>query len=618
MQLADVVFPQNIHYLTYAVAEEIKGELKEGQLVIAPIKGKEKTGLLIRLYNAESSSNFNNELKQLKEIITPAPVFHPPMLKLLNWMTEYYLCNHGVALKAMLFDELLKKPARPVKRLKIPEPVNINIDKPSSIDRLIRFICKDSGFKSTLYMASTEQEEILLSETAIKHFDTALIIAPEIEDAEILYSHLYRIFPEEICLYHSKLSFSRRYESIKGILSGKYRCIVGTRSIVFVPVRASLIIVTREHSFSYKQEESPRVNARDVAVMRAFIEGIPVVLSSITPSSETYLNCIKRKYKLIRSSLKKRTPQVQVIHTRKEKEIAPYLSRRVAESMKKHLKEGVLGIIHRLGYSMIKCEECSEVLSCPVCSRPVMLHKQGILLCHHCGRREKLLDSCPNCGSHRLEYFGAGKERIQEAIDKLIKTTGELSEEVLDEKKQTIVVGTLSKKGLRSSRFSLIAFLNPDIMLNQPDIKSIERLMQEIFSIKELLNENGVIQLQTSFPWHPVFDFLKKWHYELFLKYLLSERKKLNLPPYVKTILIDVISNNPESMEDFYDRIAELNLPALGPFTELRRKKEVLVIRIIIMKQNIKLARELAKEIIMEAEKKALSYKIDVEPVRIG
>ncbi len=618
MYLADVVFPQNIQYLTYRVPEKLKETLKEGQLVTAPIKGREKVGLLIKVYSADGSSDFNSALKPLNGIFESDPIFHPPLIKLLNWMSEYYLSNHGIALKSMLFDEIVRKPSRSAKKTIIPEPVNINIEKPSSIDRLIKAICKERGFKSTLYMAHSEQEEILLSETAIRQFDTALILSPEIEDAEILFGHLYRIFPDEVCLYHSKLPFSRRYESINGFLKGRFRVIVGTRSIVFTPARVSLIIVTREHSFSYKQEESPRVNTRDVAVMRAFLEGIPVVLSSVTPSSETYLNFIKGKYKIVRSSYEKPPPLIQVINTRKEKEIAPYLTRRVVDSMKKHLKDGVLGIIQRLGYSMIRCEECNEVISCSICSRPLMLHKQRLLLCHHCGRSEKLPDSCPNCGSHILEYFGAGMERIQEAIDKLFTTTGKLSEQVLDEGKQTILVGTLSKKGLRRSRFSLIAFLNPDIMLNQPDIKSMERLVQEVFSLRELLKERGVIQLQTTLPWHPVFDFLRKWDQESFLKSVLSKRKKLNLPPYAKTILVEAISKNMKDVENLYEWASEKNLPAIGPLNELRKKKEVFVIKVIIMKKTMKAAHCIAMQLISEIKRRRLSYRVDVEPIKIG
>ncbi len=617
MHLADVVFPLNLHLLTYSVPEALVKELKEGMLVKAPLKGKERIGLVVKLYEGKSKDSPEN-LRPLKGVLTEMPLYPPSMIGLLNWISEYYISSEGTAFKCMFFNELVKGPARRPKRPKEPEQVELSLQSPESVNSLKRALKEERGYQCLLYMAKAKEEEFLLLAEVLRTKERALIMAPEIEDAELIFGYLHRLFLGDVCLYHSRMSLSGRQESLKGFLTNRFRFMVGTRSVVFVPLKPSIIIITGEHSYSYKQEEAPRVNARDVAVMRGFLEKIPVVLTSLTPSSESYLNCVKGKYRLISSSLKKPTPRLQIINTRRQNEMAPNLTKPVLEGMKKNLSEGVLAIIQRLGYSMIRCEDCYEVLTCPVCSRPLVLHKQEGLLCHHCGKKQALTDSCPNCGSHRLEFYGAGKERVVEAIESLIAPDGKLSKEALDETKQTIVVGTFSKRGLRRSRFSLIAFLNPDIMLNQPDIKSTERLLQEVFSFRELLNDNGTLQIQTSYPWHPVFKYLKTWDYLSFVRHQLSERKKLKLPPFVKTILIEVLSKKQEELKKLKALLSDKDIPTVGPLKVIRRKKEVSLVKIIIMKESIKEAREVAKEIIDHLEKRALSYRVDVEPVKIG
>ncbi|RMG75086.1 MAG: primosomal protein N' [Nitrospirae bacterium] len=613
MLFADVVFAQNLHYLTYTVPDHLRNRLQEGQLVKAPLRGHIKVGLVMRLHKSREPLT-KEKFKPVAGLFSESTLYHPPLLKLLNWLTEYYLTNHGTAFKSMFFKELIKKPKRPkTVKDRTDETLMAETAPPSSLIRLIREIKGSRGFRALTYMEKTEKEDLLLCKEAMANEKKLIVLAPEIEDAELLYDYLRALYPDRVCLYHSRLSLSSRHDSISGILEGRYNTIVGTRSVVFTPFKASLIIITKEHSLSYRQEESPRFNARDVAVMRGYLEGIPVILTSLTPSAETYLNCLRGKYHLVRSTLTRKKPRIQVINQKKCLQPAPYITDKLFHLIKQKEDKGVLAIIQRTGYAMVGCDDCEELIRCPHCKKALMLHKGEGLLCHGCGRANPVPDTCPNCGGHRLGFYGAGTERVKEELEKIISRKN-LKEKELDSPEHSLLVGTLSKRGLRKSKFSLIAFLNPDIMLNQPYLKSTERLIQEIFSLAELLRSDGTLFLQTYMPWHPVFKSIRNWDYEDFLKRTLIERKRLKLPPYSKTIVVEAHSENLEPLEELKDWISSLDIPLIGPYREERKKKGIYVIKNIIIKDTMRSAQQEAKTLIEELTKRKIACRVEIEP----
>ena len=619
MLLADLVFPQNLEPLTYSVPTDVEERLCKGQLVYAPLKNKKKIALVLNLYRAdrETLPVEASKVKPIAAICDDVPAFHNALVELLKWVADYYVSSFGNAFKSMLFKELLKRP----KKLKRAIPLKKGTCKldvqPDSFPRLIETVEHSGGYKTIIYHAQKEAEEIVLSAELAERNQNAIILAPEIEDAEIIYTELLKRLPDRVCLYHSELKPSERYETLSGIKEGRYTIVVGTRSVVFVPIRPKIIIVTREHSLSYKQEESPRINARDTAVMRGYLEDVPVVLTTITPSTESYFNVLKKKYIYIQSINKRSFPRVSLVRLGKTPEIAPYITEPLYRRLKEHHKEGFLLIIQRLGYSMIRCEDCNELVNCPKCLRPMMYHRSsGKLLCHHCGQSSSVLEVCPACSGHRLTHYGAGTERIAHEVRKL--TNAEIREKK-DEANlypgHTTLVGTLSRKGIRCSLFSSMAFLNPDIMLNQPYLKSTERFVQELYSLKESLREDGVLILQTYLPWHDVYKSIKNWNYMEFLKKTLRKRKELSLPPYRKIILIELKSKKPGTLHSYIERAKKRNAATVGPYMEEVSGKSVWTMKIILKGSRTENLHKICRKLLEEINSKELSVRVDVDPV---
>ncbi|NOX21169.1 MAG: primosomal protein N' [Nitrospirae bacterium] len=619
MLLADVVFPQNLDELTYQVPDELSGSIKPGQLIIAPLKSKDRVSIVLRLYDANESDLpvKPSRIKPLRGLFDSRVYFHDALIELMQWIKEYYLCNAGSAFKSMFFREIIKKPKRTKPGKATPKTRwNLQLIE-SGFESFFKSFKGTTGFRTLLYHASSEAEELSLSIHLAEQTGRALVLTPEIEDAESIYQELQKRIPDRVCLYHSGLKPSERYDSIRGLLDGRYSVVIGTRSVVFAPFKPDVIVLTREHSLHYKQEEAPRVNVRDTAVMRGYLEEVPVVLTSITPSTESYFNVLRRKYQYISSSLDRGFPKVNIIRLGKVPEVAPYITEPLYAYLKRNADRGFLLIIQRLGYSMILCDDCEECIVCNKCMRPVMLHKSsGMLLCHNCGNRMQIPNSCTNCGGHNLSHYGAGTERIAEFVKELTSEDMEQKINIKEEnQEQTILVGTLKRKGIRGSRFGCIAFLNPDIMLNQPYLKSTERFVQEIFSLKELLKDDGLLIMQTSLPWHNVYKSIKGWNYMEFLKKTMIKRKELSLPPYERIILIELRARDVQLLNEKMELIEKYNFLVIGPYRDETSRDRGFVLKILAKGSRKSKLQNRCKALLGEFRNIPVSVKVDVDPV---
>ncbi|NOY40164.1 MAG: hypothetical protein GXO95_08080, partial [Nitrospirae bacterium] len=526
MHLCDIVFPQNLPPLTYSVPEKLRPSVKAGMMVLAPLRGKIKKGVVLRHYPS-GSGTFKGRLNEILEIVMPA--YSPAMTELLDWSTDYYITNHGTMLKSMPFKEILKAARRPRHR----PPAAFEFTPPLPSEEETDFINEISTsvqkgvYRTFLYHAPGDEHESGFVLRLLQGIRSALILAPEVRDAELLYS-LLRGLPDgsRVCAYHGEMKRTERYDSIEGIYSGRYDIVVGTRPVVFAPLFSpSVIIVTKEHNTAYKQEESPKYHGRDVAVMRGFIEKIPVVLTSVTPSVESCYNSFNKKYILLSQKERVAGPAVSLIQLRKAKTVAPFLSVKLLNSLKTAISKserpaGAMVVIQRRGYSMLKCDDCEEIEMCAECQIPLVVHRGEGLVCHLCGYSKEIPHACSRCGSFKLSHFGAGTERIEEELKKhlainVIRQDSDISRksktkkqepesvnassEVLipDSTARHIVVGTLKARRIPQKSLDIIAFLNPDLLLNLPEVRAPEKLVQEIYSLRGLLSEKGRLLLQT-------------------------------------------------------------------------------------------------------------------------
>ncbi len=656
MHLCDIVFPQNLPPLTYSVPEKLHPSVKAGMMVLAPLRGKIKKGIVLRHYPS-GSGTFKGRLNEIIEIVMPA--YSPAMTELLDWSTDYYITNHGTMLKSTPFKEILKTARKPRHR----PPAVFNFDPPLPSEEEPDFINEISTsvrkgvYRTFLYHAPGDEHETGFVLRLLQGIRSALILAPEVRDAELLYS-LLRGLPDgnRVCAYHGEMKRTERYDSIEGIYAGRYNIVVGTRPVVFAPLFSpSVIIVTNEHNTAYKQEQSPRYHGRDVAVMRGFIEKIPVVLTSVSPSVESCYNSFNNRYTLLRQRERVAGPAVSLIQLRKAKTVAPFLSVKLLNGLRAAINKsatpaGAMVVIQRRGYSMLKCDDCEEIEMCAQCRTPLVVHRGEGLVCHLCGYSKDIPRLCSRCGSFKLSHFGAGTERIEEELKKHLginvvrqdsdiskkSKTGSQEPETVnrppkpvktssevallpDSTARHIVVGTLKARRVPKKSLDIIAFLNPDLLLNLPEVRAPEKLVQEIYSLKGLLSDKGRLLLQTEIPWHPVYKYLRNWDYMGFIKDELKVRKENTMPPYTKLATLCIYTNDDTFTTDrLSDTIRKScgRIEAIGPVRITPKIKGYSsCFQVILRDMNRQVLKECAKSVKKVIENAGMTLRIDVDPV---
>ncbi len=334
---------------------------------------------------------------------------------------------------------------------------------------------------------------------------SAVLLVPEIGLTPAVAADLHQIFGDEVAILHSALSDRERAEQWHRIKRGEARMVVGTRSAVFAPVAdLALIIVDEEHDSSYKQEETPRYHARDVAVMRAKMANAVVVLGSATPSLESYFNAKKNKYALVElpDRVEQRPlPEVEILDMRQEFQETGHeqvISRKLAAEIKERLdrKEQVMVLLNRRGYSpVVLCRTCGKKLECQNCAIALTHHKrEHKMVCHYCGYTAPVPKACVHCGSEYVYFLGTGSEKLEELlhgmfpqarIARLDRDTVRSHEDferalnALNEGELDLLVGTqMIAKGHDIHGVTLVGVVGADVALGLPDFRAAERTFQ--------------------------------------------------------------------------------------------------------------------------------------------
>ncbi len=435
----------------------------------------------------------------------------------------------------------------------------------------------DRGFSSYLLWGVTGSGKTLVYlkaiEEAVRRGRRALFLVPEIALTLWPARHLIYRFPGRVAIMHSALTEAERFDTWQRIVREEVDVVVGTRSALFVPIkRLGIIVVDEEHDPSYKQEESPRYNARDCALMLAKTLGAVVLLGSATPSAETFYNARKGRIKLLR--LEKRItgaslPHIELVDMSREK--GRLLSRRLEELMKDCLSRGeqVMLFLNRRGFSnFLLCRHCGHVPRCPNCSVSLTLHrKERLLRCHYCEFSKEVPGFCPGCGGYNMGLPGAGTERLEEEVKKLFpdvepvridrdtvrgrKTLSELMGRV-ESGKARILLGTqMLSKGHNFPDITLVGVVSADVSLNIADFRSAERTFQLLLQTAGRAGRDGrpaQVVVQTFMPDHPCFRYLKNHDYEGFLKEELLARKDACYPPYCRLAILRVEGTSEEKV----------------------------------------------------------------------
>ncbi len=400
-----------------------------------------------------------------------------------------------------------------------------------------------------------------------------LLLVPEISLTPLLVSRLERIAPGQVAALHSGMKNSEREASWEAVRTGKARLVVGVRSGVFAPVPdLGLIVVDEEHDPSFRQEDTPSYNARDVAVKRGQLEGVPVVLGSATPSFESWHNSSTGKYKL--TVLPDRVtpspdPELILVDMSEPDQLDPdnpSLSKTLMGEIEGVIQRGeqAMLFLNRRGFApFLLCMECREAIPCPNCSVTLTYHSGPAVVCHYCGHREKPPDSCPLCSGTAIEPVGAGTQRVEKilaekfpgaAIDRMDRDAlgkpGALEAIYgrMDAGETDILVGTqMLAKGHDFPRVTLAGILSAEQALDIPDFRSAERTFQIITQVSGRAGrgkKRGKVVVQTYSPNHYAVTSALSGDYDSFFEAEKLLRQQLGYPPFGRLgrIVVDGIS----------------------------------------------------------------------------
>ena len=450
--------------------------------------------------------------------------------------------------------------------------------------------------------------------TALARGKTAIVLVPEISLTPQTVERFKSRFAETqemVAVLHSHLSEGERHDEWHKINAGRARIVVGARSAVFAPLEnLGLIVVDEEHETSYKQEDAPRYHARDVAVVRAKLEGCTVLLGTATPSLESYHNAMQGKYRLLKLTQRVdncQMPLMRIVDLRQERrkeKVAAILSEKLRAAITARLekREQTILFLNRRGFSTsLLCSNCGEARDCPNCSVALTFHRGAArLTCHLCGHTAAVPKKCPACSQDALIYSGFGTEKVEANVAQLFPdaTVRRMDADTMSRKdayretlhafragKIDILVGTqMIAKGLHFPNVTLVGIINADLALHMPDFRAGERTFQLLTQVAGRAGRGetpGAVFVQTYTPFSPSIQFARHHDFAGYFEQELEFRERCDFPPFKHVILITVRSAHEAraklSAETIARRLKEalppefiLNAPAPAPLEKLQ------------------------------------------------
>jgi len=415
-----------------------------------------------------------------------------------------------------------------------------------------------------------------------------LVLLPEISLTPQLEERFRKRFANPIAVSHSGLNSTQRLQAWLGMQQDRYSILLGTRSALFVPLkRPGLIILDEEHDTSFKQQEGFRYSTRDVALVRAKMLNIPVIMGSATPSLESLHNAAKKRYHLLhlpQRAGRAVAPELCLIDIRNKKMhegLSEALLREIGKTLVR--KEQVLLFLNRRGFApVLTCHRCGWVARCQRCDANLVIHHQaGILRCHHCASEQKLPAHCQSCQATEILPLGAGTERVEMALQqyypqqevvRLDRDTtqrkGALENYLkkISHRQAEIIIGTqMLAKGHHFPGVTLVAILDVDSGLFSIDYRAGERLAQLITQVAGRAGraeKPGRVLLQTRHPDHPLLTVLLQRGYREFAETALVERAQAQLPPYSYQALFRAAAADAARSQVFLETLVKLTQQA--------------------------------------------------------
>lgn len=547
---------------SYRIPEDMV--LHVGDPVLVPFgRGKKKAYVL----SIQERVCFPEEkIKDIDSVLDKEFSVEEELLSLAVWMSREYGTGLNQCLKTVIpVKKKVKKRGKPTELLWKAEdaPLSLTKEQANVLEGIKLAFSK--GEKAALLFGVTGSGKtevyLKLMEEIIRKGKEVIFLIPEISLSFQTRSRIEKRFPGLVSVLHSKMSQGERAESMEKCRSGEVKILMGPRSALFAPFsNLGLIIMDEEQDRSYKSEQAPRYETRDVIRKRGELSSCPVLFGSATPSVQLFSEVEKGKlpcFCLHNRAVEGSTlPKMQVVDMRKELEegnrsiFSRVLERKIQERLDRG--EQVMLFMNRRGYApFVSCRKCGEALRCPHCDVSLNLHKNGILQCHYCGYQTNLPKICPNCKSKYLAAFGTGTEKLESICHSIFPKAGILRmdrdstgkkgkyEEILQafsEEKADILLGTqMIVKGHDFQKVTLVGIIAVDQILLDSDFQAGEWAYQLITQVSGRAGRGeraGEVLIQSYQPDHPLLELALKQDYLSFYKEEKNYRKRLSYPPF--------------------------------------------------------------------------------------
>jgi len=660
-RIIEVLLPLSFnHGFSYFLPEIL--EVKIGDVVKVPFRNTQIYGVV----NSLISIDQNLDHKKIKTIINKNDILSidPKLLEFIKWVAAYNLVPIGAVIKltiAILNSDKTKKFQAPKKLInQIINPNTFNLksllnEQKIAADFLIKKI--DEKKHSVILLdgvtgsGKTEVYFAAIAKILEKKHGQILILLPEIALTSQLTSRFESQFGFAPNLWHSKITPSKKRDIFKGIIDGEIKILIGARSALFLPFKElSLIIIDEEHDSSFKQEDIVNYSGRDMAVLRGKIEEIPVILSSATPSLESFINAKNGKYEYLNLAQKfshDKITKIDLIDMRKEKlNKDSYLSSALKKELFENLEHGKQSLlfINRRGYAPLTlCKNCGHKVGCPNCSSYVTMHqKLNKLICHHCGYNTKPSTQCNSCsGEDSLISCGAGVEKIKEEIlhnfpnsritimtsdnitnlDEVENIMGKILNHEID-----IIIGTqIIAKGHHFPSLSLVGIIDGDGSFYNANLRTLEKsyqLLTQVIGRAGRDKYHGKVILQTYNPENLVFQNIINSSRDQFLDMEIRNRESAEMPPFAKMAAIIVSAIKEKDAIDAAKLILkqfpiqngiEIFGPAPMPITRIKNRYNYRIL--VKTKKNINIQKLISSSVSHIKLDHQVRVKIDIDPI---
>lgn len=635
------------------------GEVFSAAFPVSLRKGKEAVLIQEKHYKLSSKGECLNpeQLNRTPKQKQVFKLFLPPTKSLSSDDLNTKTSNWRPAVKSLLDKELLSIELQPKSSTNstIPETaLQANEQQSKAIKQLTKQLGQFSvtllegitgSGKTEVYMQIIQQVLDLGLQV--------LVLVPEITLTPQLEDRFKQRFSVALSRSHSKLTETQRHSAWLEMQQGHSSIMLGTRSALFTPLKKpGLIILDEEHDSSFKQQEGFRFSARDLAIVRAKLLNIPVILGTATPSLESLYNADNKRYQLLHLSERAgvAVKPTFLLFDIRNKPLHDGLSEPLITQIKNTLakKEQVLLFLNRRGYAPVQiCHSCAWVARCHRCDTSLVIHyDERRLRCHHCGYQQHIPQQCPSCKTGELKPLGLGTERVEKSLlalfpqQKIVRLDRDSTQrkgslenhlDQINQGKVDIILGTqMLAKGHHFPNVTLVAILDVDSGLFSIDFHATEKLAQLIVQVAGRAGraeKPGKVILQTRQPEHPLLTVLLKQGYNSFAKTALAEREQAMLPPFSSQALFRVYATNPQAPQIFLKKVCELTQSmnnhhtlVLGPVSApMARRAGNHHFQLLLQNSQRKylqaLLNRLVPQIYLLKEGKKVRWSLDVDPV---